>query len=281
MQTNLQWRRLPQGWLAFDEARGVPVAGIGHHFFRPWLFPLYTPSGQQVLQEFAFDHPFHNGCFLGWSPVRVNGVDHNFWATPPQRSQPDPMMERLGRQRLEGEIRTAREGDNLVATLSVAWDAHDGTPLLAEERVFTVCAGEQAHTVHVQSSLRPVAGEVQLPVTKFAGLGVRLDPRLTQAAGAVFYGDAGRGDAGLLHGQLSSFVGVDARHGAHRFGLRISSGQALPWFVRGYGLVLLNPVTASAHRLRVGEELRQDITLVTFDREGDGSALDNGALRPS
>lgn len=265
LHTDLQWLRLPQGLLAFDEARGLPVAGIGHHFFRPWLFPLYTPGGQQVLQEFAFDHPFHNGCFLGWSPVRINGVDHNFWATPPQRSQPDPMMERLGRQRLEGEIRTSREGAKLAATMSVSWEAHDGTPLLAEERVFTVYAGPRAHTVHVESTLRPVAGEVQLPVTKFAGLGVRLDPRLTQAGGAVFSGNAGQGDAGLLHGLPSSFVGIEACHGPHRFGLRIASRQALPWFVRGYGLVLLNPVTDSPRRLQAGEVLAQDITLVAHD----------------
>lgn len=271
---NLQWRRLPQGLLAFDEARGVPVAGIGHHFFRPWLFPLYTPSGQQVLQEFAFDHPFHNGCFMGWSPVRVEGVDHNFWATPPQRSQPDPMMERLGRQRLEGEVRTAREGADLVATMEVAWDAHDGTPLLAEERVFSLRAGAVAHAVRVQSRLRAVAGDVELPVTKFAGLGVRLDARLTQSTGAVFCGDAGRGDAAFLHGKPSSFVAIEGGHGTHRFGLRLSSQQALPWFVRGYGLVLLNPVTEAPRRLRAGEVLAQDITLVAYDGEGRNQALD-------
>ena len=36
---------------------------------QPWVYPLYTPAGHQVLQEFAFDHPFHNGCFVGLHPV--------------------------------------------------------------------------------------------------------------------------------------------------------------------------------------------------------------------
>jgi hypothetical protein len=262
---DLQWRSLPQGLLAFNEGRGVPVAGIGHHHYRPWLFPLYTPSGQQVLQEFAFDHPFHNGCFMGWSPVRVNGSDHNFWATPPQRTQHDPMMEHLGRQRLEGDIHLAREGAAIVATMSLAWVAQDGTPLMTEERRFTVRADATLHQVSVESRLQALDSDIALPVTKFAGLGVRLDVRLTQVAGAVFSGDSGHGDAGQLHGRASSFIDIEGKHGSHPFGLRLSSRRSLKWFVRGYGLVLLNPVTEAPLCLRAGEVLVQDITLSAYD----------------
>jgi hypothetical protein len=261
----MQWRSLPQGLLAFNEDRGAPVAGIGHHHYRPWLFPLYTPSGQQVLQEFAFDHPFHNGCFMGWSPVRVNGSDHNFWATPPQRTQPDPMMEHLGRQRQEGVMRLAREGAAIVATMSVAWEAQDGTPVMAEERRFTVRADAAFHQVSVESRLQALDSEIVLPVTKFAGLGVRLDVRLTQLAGAVFSGDSGHGEADQLHGRASSFIDIEGKHGSHRFGLRLSSRRSLKWFVRGYGLVLLNPVTEAPTCLKAGEVLVQDITLTAYD----------------
>lgn len=109
-----------------------------------------------------------------------------FWATPPQRTQPDPMLEHLGRQRQEGGIRLAREGDAIVATMSVAWEAQDGTPVMAEERRFTVRADATFHQVSVESRLQALDSEIVLPVTKFAGLGVRLDVRLTQLAGAVF-----------------------------------------------------------------------------------------------
>lgn len=262
---NLQWRSLPQGLLAFNEDCGTPVAGIGHHYYRPWLFPFYTPRGQQVLQEFAFDHPFHNGCFMGWSPVRMNGSDHNFWATPPQRMQPDPMMEHLGRQRLEGDIRLAREGAAIVATMSVAWEAQNGTPLMSEERRFDVRADAKSHQVSVESRLRALESDIELPVTKFAGLGVRLDVRLTEVAGAVFSGDSGHGDAGQLHGVTSSFIGIEGKHGSHQFGLRLSSRRSLKWFVRGYGLVLLNPVSEAPICLRAGEEIIQDITLAAYD----------------
>jgi hypothetical protein len=149
--------------------------------------------------------------------------------------------------------------------MSVAWDAEDGTPVMAEERRFTVRAHATSHQVSVESRLQALDSEIVLPVTKFAGLGVRLDVRLTQLAGAVFSGESGHGDADQLHGRASSFIDIEGKHGSHRFGLRLSSRRSLKWFVRGYGLVLLNPVTEAPIFLRAGEVLVQDITLAAYD----------------
>src|SRR5688500_12278347 len=47
---------------------------------RPYVWPLYTPSGISVLDNAPADHPFHNGVFVAQAPAEPSGA--NFWATP-------------------------------------------------------------------------------------------------------------------------------------------------------------------------------------------------------
>ena len=51
--------------LVVDSNTGICLGGVGANFYRPFVFPFYTPAGHTVVQEFAFDHPFHNGIFVG------------------------------------------------------------------------------------------------------------------------------------------------------------------------------------------------------------------------
>ena len=41
------------------------LGGLGSNAWRTFVFPLYTPGGHTVIQEYPFDHPFHNGFFVG------------------------------------------------------------------------------------------------------------------------------------------------------------------------------------------------------------------------
>jgi hypothetical protein len=66
------------------------------------VFPLYTPSGLTVVREFAFDHPFHNGVFVGQNPVRVGDRIGNFWALPVPRSHDDQICFNIGRMDPQG-----------------------------------------------------------------------------------------------------------------------------------------------------------------------------------
>lgn len=289
------WRSLPQGWMAFDHLKQRCLVGVGSHWYRPWVYPLYTPAGYQVLQEFAFDHPFHNGCFIGLHPVVQDGQASNFWATPPQRQADDPMMRDLGRVVLAQPPHLWADAEQLGAHLSLDWLGADGQVLLYEQRTLRLRPGPQANQL-VVSSEWTAAMDVALGPTKFAGLGVRLDPALTQVAGARYAALPDLADAGLAaqldvpglirQACLAQDVPVDALHGGMHAGVRIQvaaepgwglvlhkAAPAVPWFVRGYGLVLHNPVQHQAVRLAPGQTLAWSITLTAYDAEG-GAARD-------
>lgn len=264
--TRLEWRSLPQGVLAFDRLHGAPIAGLGQSFMRPWIYPLYTPGGYQVLQEFAFDHPFHNGCFIGWHPIRSDGIDHNFWATPPPRSSPDPMMAHLGRIEATSPPTLAAGPDALAAELSLAWRSEAGCGLAEERRSLRFWAAGCGHGVDMRSQLRAIDQPLELPQTKFAGIGIRLDPRLTSSCGGNFEGSAGKAGAAALHDQPGTFLRVEASAGSRVFGLYLEApGFDLPWFVRDYGLILLNPVWHAGRRLACGETLDMRVAMVAYD----------------
>ncbi len=266
MGLQLEWRPLPQGMLAFDRLHGVPIAGIGQSFMRPWIYPLYTPGGYQVLQEFAFDHPFHNGCFIGWHPVRYDGVDHNFWATPPARSAPDPMMTNLGRIEAISPPSLTAAPDFLTAELALRWRSETGAVLAEELRSLRFWATGCGHGIDLRSQLRAVNHPLELPATKFAGIGIRLDPRLTPACGGWFEGSAGKGCAAALHDRPGDFLRVEANVGDRAFGLYLEApGFGLPWFVRDYGLILLNPVWHDGRHLLRDEPLVMRLTMVAYD----------------
>lgn len=261
---NLEWRKLPQGWLAWNASKATAIAGVGASYMRPWLFPLYTPAGRQTLQEFAFDHPFHNGLFIGIHPVECAGVSHNFWATPPQRAAEDEFMNALGRIVMRGEPALASDRGVLHAKFETEWVGLNDLVVFAERRSFEIYVDEAGHHVSMESKLSALC-DLHIPVTKFAGVGVRLDPRLTKTAGGRFVCQHGSGGAVVAHGKTLDKLDVVAG-GSNGFALTIRSDHYKgPWFVRDYGLVLLNPATNEAIDMKAGDELRLSVSLIAND----------------
>jgi hypothetical protein len=238
----LETRPIPNGVLIF--AAGSCIAGIGRHWYRPWLFPLYTPAGQQVLQEFPFDHPFHNGCFVAQHPVRFNGREANFWAVPPQREPDDEVFANAGRV----------ETLSLQPVLRCVWRAADGAPVLDEERSFTFTVREKETLCEVVSRKTAAYAALEFPATKFGGICVRVEPRLLPVAGASIIG---------RHEAASKFVAYENG----RFGLALIGDGAVPWFLRDYGLASFNPTWKKPLRLEKGATWETRLTLVAYDGE--------------
>lgn len=290
----LIWREIPQGWLAVDESSGLCVAGLGGHWHRPWIYPLYTPRGRQVLHAFPFDHPFHNGCFAGIHPIEYQGRAHNFWATPPQRQDADPMMQGLGRVLPAAPPDLKVDGRQWHAQWPLNWWTDDGCLLMREERTVRIEPGLYANRMHVQCHWTANV-PLKIPATKFAGLGVRLDTALTQAAGARYapLEDAeafdalalGAAESGADLVRLAGSVpdaSVDELHGRALAAIRVQSAingdswgvvlhqarPAVPWFIRGYGLALHNPVQAQAVEMTQGQQMEWSIALTAYDLPG-------------
>lgn len=272
----LQARFIHGTLLVFDSAGGRCLAGVGANYYRPWLFPLYTPRGQIVLREFPFDHPFHTGCFVAQHPVHAGKRVANFWAAPPPREARDEIFVNVGRIACDPEIRTEPHEEGVRITLKCVWRDPNDEPVLDEVRAFEIALAGDATVCDVTSHKIAAHGPVEFPATKFGGIGARLDPRLLPDAGGSVIADEGRrGDASIAHGRASRFVAFEGTpDGASRFGLcLIGADRALPWFVRDYGLVLCNPTWQEPIELAAGESCEIRLRLVAYD-----GALDAGRV---
>lgn len=264
----LQARAVHGTFLVFDSAGGRWLAGVGANYYRPWLFPFYTPRGQIVLREFPFDHPFHNGCFVGQHPVRAGARTANFWAAPPPREARDEIFVDVGRIATDPDVRAEPHGEGMRITLKCIWRDANDQPVLDEIRTFEIALAADATVCDVTSRKLAAYGKIELPATKFGGIGVRIDPRLLPGAGGCIIADEGRrGDASIVHDLLSRFVAYEgAADAASRFGLcLIGRDRALAWFVRDYGLALLNPTWHQGIELAEGESWEMTLRLVAYD----------------
>jgi hypothetical protein len=247
---NYEVAKIPNGLLVF--ADGHCLAGIGQNYYRAWLYPLYTPNGLCVLQAFPFDHPFHNGCFVGQNPVRIGGRQANFWAVPPQRDMDDELFAHVGR--VQGDFSaTSTETAARIAMRNV-WRDERGEPVLDEERTYEIFV-EGNTTVCVVTSRKIAAyGELDFPASKFGGIAVRVDARLLPVSGGSIIG---------RHEAASPFVAYE--NGAAGFGVRlVASNAGVPWFVRDYGLAVHNPTWQRGLHLAQGEAWEISLRLLAY-----------------
>lgn len=276
----LQARFIDGTLLVFDTASGRCLAGAGANHYRPWLFPLYTPRGQIVLREFPFDHPFHNGCFVAQHPVHAGARSANFWAAPPPRNAQDELFADVGRIATAPDMRAEPQGKGVRVTLQCVWRDADDRPVLDEARSFEFALAGDAVLCDVTSRKLAAYGPLEFPATKFGGIGVRIDPRLLPGAGGSVLADDGRrGDASIVHDRPSRFVACEGTaDGTARFGLcLIGRDRALPWFVRDYGLALLNPTWRKGIALGAGECWEMTLRLIAYDGALDARRADGWA----
>src|SRR5437879_2611840 len=46
-----------------------------------YIFPVYTPAGVSMLDDFPKDHPHHRGLFWAWPVVEAGGKRYDSWMT--------------------------------------------------------------------------------------------------------------------------------------------------------------------------------------------------------
>gem|GEM_PF-627696 len=293
----LAWRKLPQGWMLFNEHRLSNVVGVGNHWYRPWSYPLFTPAGHQVLQEFPFDHPFHNGCFVGLHPVIHKDIRHNFWTTPPQRTLQDPMLENLGRVILQ----PCSEFNNGVLSASAKflfhWRGANGVVLLAEGGEYQVVTEGESNQMSIKCQFL-AKQDVEIPASKFAGIGIRVAPELTQPCSARVGSLAESASplisipkmrkCGLListsienlHGHSKPGIWLETASRSRGYGVVVHAQMpTAPWFARGYGLVLHNPIQDQGLRLNAGESFVWSVTLTAYDYASGGSVASDQDMK--
>jgi hypothetical protein len=254
-----------------DAQAGRYLGGYGANFYRNWVFPLYTPSGLTVVQEFAYDHPFHNGFFVGQSPVKSGDRVANFWAAPPRRSHNDAVFVHVGRMAAQGQPACEVHDWGVRFTLKSVWlDEHE-QPVLDETRTVEFCTADGATICDMRSAKTAAYGALEFPQTKFGSIGIRVEPRLLPPLGAVVLADGGRrGSAAQVDQQRESdYVAYenDAPLGG-RFGVFMTirdPGVRGPWFIRDYGMAMYNPTWERGISVPEGQTWTVSLRVVAYD----------------
>lgn len=260
----------PAAFVVRDRKNGCWIGGAGANFYRPWVFPLYTPSGLTVVQEFAFDHPFHNGVFVGQHPVEVDGRIGNFWAMPPRRSFDDAIWTNVGRMDAESTPSQKLSEEGCTIEFTSVWRDEGEAPLLDERRVVRFHTYEDAHAVDVISIKTAAYGDALFHKSKYGSIGVRVEPRLLPPLEGVVIADRNRrGTAALVDtDRHSEYVAYETAVAGHTYGILLhvmDPGVTGPWFVRDYGMAMYNPTLNEEISVPKGESWTVSLRVVAYD----------------
>lgn len=258
--------------LVVNTKTGVVVGGIGHNQYRPWVFPLYAPSGRTVIQAFPHLHPWHNGIFVGQNPVISGKRTGNFWAVPPKRRADDPIFENIGRVEVTDKLNAHTIQGGVEFHMGCQWLDETDSPLLSEERTVRFVQAEDAHLCEVISARRAMYGPLSFPQTKFGGLGLRAEPLLSPDTGATVIADNNRkGNVDVIHEGDSDYVAYEAdrpigQGGALGVCMMIrESGVRGPWFIRDFGMAMYNPTWRSGIELSQGDTWTLSLLVAAYD----------------
>ena len=257
--------------LVVSTGTGRCLGGVGANFYRPFVFPFYTPAGHTVIQEFAFDHPFHNGIFVGQAPVRVGDREAWYWGAPPRRSFNDRLFEKLGRMETQKEMEITANKDGINFIQKLIWRDENEEPMIDEVRTVNLYSLDDATVCDMTSEKIAAYGDVEYPQSKYGSIGMRVEPRLLPVLGGVVIGDNGRkGKVDAIQG-VSDFVAYQnhlAGHGV--FGVYMTildEGVRGPWFIRDYGMALFNPTQEATIVTPKNESWKIALRFVAYDGE--------------
>jgi hypothetical protein len=257
--------------LVVDTDTGRCLGGVGANFYRPFVFPFYTPAGHTVIQEFAFDHPFHNGIFVGQAPVKVGYREAWFWGAPPRRSFTDRLFENLGRMETEKELDISPHADGVKIVQKIIWRDANENSLVDEIRTVNLYSAPDGTVCDMTSEKIANYGVVEYPQTKYGSIGMRVEPRLLPIMGGVVIGDNDRrGKVDALQG-VSDYVAYQNHLPGHGdFGVFMTileEGIRGPWFIRDYGMALYNPTQTGPVSTPANGTWKIGLRFVAYDGE--------------
>lgn len=228
------------------------IAGVNLGRYRPWIYPLFTPSGQNVLREFPPDHGFHNGAFFGHYPLVVDGLAHNFWGAPPFRGKDDEMARSVGTIRSKPREIVEKFGIAEVS-LNCEWITENDRKILEEIRVYLFTESCGIYSFKTISRIQNVSSSVLVfEKTKCSGHAMRLSHNFCLQHGASLFLGSGEISLSEAHGLgiPERGVSVHSRSGFHKTSTLNFLGEiGVPLFLRDYGLTAVNPFLSQSKTL--------------------------------
>ena len=193
-----------------------------------YIFPVYTPGGVSMLDDFPADHPHHRGLFWSWPVVETGGKKYDSWMvfSAAERSSSVPTTSiATGQARLEAHN---------------VWQA-DGRDIVGETlRLIILPAQNAARELHVELTWEALGAQVTLrgspdPGKSYGGFSARFAPReatVIRADGALI-----EKDEDLVPRSWAELEGI---YQGKRAILRITpdaadAGAPYQWCLRHYG----------------------------------------------
>ena len=267
------------GHLVVESSSGRLLAGVGSNDHRAWCYPLNTPRGVGVVQEYAFDHAFHNGVFVGQAQIVLDGVLSNYWVIHPDwRSTDNHVYQDLGELRYQGRPQATALEHGYRFTYRTTWTGKDGRPALDEVRHFDIHAVADATICDLSSAKSAAYGPLTFRANKHGSIGARVQPQLLPALGGeilgIHDGQIERGIADeVANAKACDFVAYEAAPaGLGTFGacLIVLANSASPrrdgpWFIRDYGMAMFNATMEEDLAVAEGDTWSAALRVVAYD----------------
>ena len=273
--------QLPQGAWARTQRRylkqdGRPLLAFTGGDYRPYVYPLLTPSGIAVTSEAPADHPHHHSLWIGADHVhaqvpasegRIEEYTYNFYLDDVfQGRAPGHIVETATAFRPLGDA--AEVVQSLEWRGPGEWAAPQGRRVLDEERRFTVAVAPDAVAIHLHSRLAPAEWPVRLGPTRHAYFNVRVAETMQAVFGGRMLDERGApiGATQTPAARWIDYVGPVG--GGREAGVALMPLRDLDegwWFVSDWGVVTWGPFRRQARTIAPGETLELACCIVAHD----------------
>lgn len=196
-----------------------------------YIYPLWTPGGVSMLDDFPKDHYHHRGLFWAWPDVRVAETSYDGW-----------MMKGLKTVHKSGLPQLQKFGRIAILDVENEWVA-GGKPIATAKERYTIHSRDgQGRTIEVALTLTATDAPIVLRGSheegkSYGGLSVRFAPR-TQTVIRTEKGVSEKDEDLNTH----DWAELEATYNGHKAALRIDNaaandGGAPQWCLRNYGFL--------------------------------------------
>jgi hypothetical protein len=194
-----------------------------------YFFPVYTPAGVSLLDDFPQDHWHHRGLFWSWPIVETGGKRYDIW------------MDFTAKHRTVKKSSNASAGE-AVMTAENVWEAGGADIVRETVRMKALPVHGNTRDLDLELTWEAISAPVTLQGSaeagkSYGGLSARFAPRegtVVRADGQTITRDEDRNPR--------KWAELEAVYGGKRAVLRITPDEKNPgaphqWCLRNYGFV--------------------------------------------